>query len=45
MNVSLILILLVGAFALISLVTKAPKLALFFGISALGCSIILLKSF
>jgi hypothetical protein len=26
-------------------VTKAPKLALFFGISALGCSIVLLNHF
>jgi proton-translocating NADH-quinone oxidoreductase chain M len=47
MNVSLILIiLLVGAFATyISGNKVAPKLALFFGISALGCSIILLNHF
>jgi proton-translocating NADH-quinone oxidoreductase chain M len=47
MNVSLILIiLLVGAFATyISGNKVAPKLALFFGLSALGCSIILLNHF
>jgi proton-translocating NADH-quinone oxidoreductase chain M len=47
MNVSLILIiLLVGAFATyISGNKVAPKLALFFGISALGCSIVLLNHF